>query len=116
MRSYAGMSEPLHRQIARRVRQARLRRGLTQEQLAEQLELSPATVGRLELGKLPLTLETLVRISEVLATPLGALLEERDASGLTEAEADVLARWRRLDDRGRTALRHLLYYLTESKR
>lgn len=114
MRSYAGMPAPLHIQIARRVRQVRLQRGLSQEQLAEQLDLSAATVGRIELGKVPMTLETLVHVSEALSTPLGSLLEER-TDGLTEAEADVLQRWRKLDDRGRTAFRALLHVVTDAR-
>lgn len=106
---------PLQKKIASRVRQLRRAAVLTQEQLAEQVGVSVETMSRYEQGRLGISVELLERIAEALRTAVGSLIEDR-IDGLTPAEADLLARFRQLDDRGRTLMRHHLHYLTEPKR
>lgn len=58
---------------------ARVRAGLTQKQLAERLEMSPATINKIETGKREvkdLKLGTIIRIADVLDVPLSDLIEE----------------------------------------
>lgn len=67
--------------IGRRIVQARKKAGLTQEQLAEQLGISPQAVSKWENGwNLP-DLENLLLMAEKLNVPYSSLIEEEEASG-----------------------------------
>lgn len=60
-----------YRQIGLKIAYYRKLRGLTQEELAEQVELTPAFIGHLEAPNIPkaLSLDTLFDIAEVLDVP-----------------------------------------------
>lgn len=57
-----------------RIREARKRAGLTQEQLASRAGITQSHLSRLELGKYVPTLATLERLARALRIPLSALL------------------------------------------
>ena len=61
--------------VGRRVAEIRAERGLTQERLAEALNVSPKYVQRIEAGRENLTIESLVRIANHLRVKVGALFE-----------------------------------------
>ena len=62
--------------IGRRIKAAREKKGMTQEQLAEWVELSPMHVSVIERGvKLP-KLETLINIANVLDVSADVLLQD----------------------------------------
>lgn len=66
--------------IGRRIAQARKRAGLTQEQLAEQLTISPQAVSKWENGwNLP-DLENLLHMAELLNLPYTSLIDEEEDS------------------------------------
>jgi len=48
------------------VRRERMRRGLTQESLAEAVELNPRTIQKIEAGSVNILLTTVLRIQRVL--------------------------------------------------
>lgn len=52
------------------IRQARLRRGYTQEYMAEQLDVSPRTYGRWERGEVDLRWSQVLHLAEVLGCTL----------------------------------------------
>lgn len=52
--------------LGERIKQARIQEGLTQEQLAELLNLSRGTIARYELGEIEPKLQNLAAISDVL--------------------------------------------------
>lgn len=56
--------------LGERIRELRKFRGLTQEQLAELIEVEQKHVSRLELGKSFPTIERLEKIAEALGVPL----------------------------------------------
>lgn len=60
--------------VDRNIRRARERRHITQEKMAEMLGLSVTYYNRVENGKYDFTLERLCQISELLYTPVEALL------------------------------------------
>jgi transcriptional regulator with XRE-family HTH domain len=60
--------------IAARVRAARCERGLTQVELASRAGLTTGTISRLERGREPPTVSSLVRIAEAMGLELGALV------------------------------------------
>ena len=71
-----GMSSMNQQAIGRRIKAARERKRLTQEQLAELVDLSPMHVSVIERGvKLP-KLETLINIANVLDVSADVLLQD----------------------------------------
>ena len=56
--------------IGRNIRSARQRAGLTQEALAERLEISHLHFGRLERGERPISLEMLAHIAGTLGVSM----------------------------------------------
>lgn len=74
------------RQIGNRIREARVRAGLSQPQLSRLAEVANATVSRWETGKTVPTLNSLYRLAEALDVPVGSLVYRRP---LAAAEADL---------------------------
>ncbi len=60
--------------LGERIRKARKQRHLTQEQLAEECNLSTAHIGHIERGTRALSIESLITISEVLNVSTDYLL------------------------------------------
>ena len=63
--------------IARRIKTARKQAGLTQEQLAEKIDISTNAVAKLENNLMTASLQTLVNIANVLGIGMDYLLCER---------------------------------------
>lgn len=53
---------------------ARIKKGLSQKQLADKVGISPATVSKAETGKFDLRLSTLVKLSKVLDVSIEELI------------------------------------------
>lgn len=74
--------------IARRIKTARKLAGLTQEQLAEQIDISTNAVAKLENNLMTASLQTLVNIANVLHMDINDLLcEERPAEEESSQDA-----------------------------
>ena len=88
--------------IGRRIKAARERKGLTQEELAEEVNLSPMHVSVIERGvKLP-KLETLINIANALDVSADVLLQDvvNNQTKLCASEAsELFLRLRREDQR-----------------
>ncbi|MEN9798693.1 MAG: hypothetical protein RL653_2389 [Pseudomonadota bacterium] len=65
----------LARAIGGRARALRAMRGITQEQVAEEVSLSPQVYSRLEQGRVLPSIRTLMRLAEVLHASPGHLLD-----------------------------------------
>jgi transcriptional regulator with XRE-family HTH domain len=63
----------VQRFIGRRIAELRIAREITQEQLAEKSEVDARYLQRIEAGEINLTVDTLVRIANVLRVEIGAL-------------------------------------------
>jgi len=59
--------------VAANVRRLRLKRGWTQERLAEAADLAPVTVQAIERGRANMTLLVLFALSDALSVPPGTL-------------------------------------------
>ena len=87
-----GMSSMNQKAIGRRIKAAREKKQLTQEQLAELVDLSPMHVSVIERGvKLP-KLETLINIANVLNVSADVLLQDvvHNQTKLCASEASEL--------------------------
>lgn len=96
-----------HKAIGRRIKAARERKGLTQEELAEEVDLSPMHVSVIERGvKLP-KLETLINIANALDVSADVLLQDvvNNQTKLCASEAsELILQLRREDQRRALAL------------
>ena len=70
----AKRSESDLHQFGANVRRERLRRQLTQERLAEQVDLNPRTIQKIEAGQLNVVLTTVWRLQRALRCPWDRLL------------------------------------------
>ena len=66
----------LLKRLGSNLRLARERLGLTQERLAERVDLAPRTVQKIEAGQLNILVTTLARLSEALECSSADLLEK----------------------------------------
>lgn len=60
--------------LGKRIREERLKLGFTQEKLAEQVDVTDSYIGQIERGERSLSLETLVKISNILGVTIDYLL------------------------------------------
>ena len=61
--------------IIEKIAQYRNKKGYTYENMADELELTPAAYRKIETGETKLTIERLFRISAILETPINEFLE-----------------------------------------
>lgn len=64
--------------IGKRIHQERLKRGWTQEELAEKIDMNPSFVGQIERGFKAASFETLDRLSLAFGMKLADFLKESD--------------------------------------
>lgn len=91
------MTEPESSALGRRVREARLRKGLTQQELAEDIHLERTVVNKiesgtrkvtaLELADIALALDT--RMSSFFRDPVQAVVSHRSSHGLDTADSQI---------------------------
>ena len=95
--------------IGKRIKSAREKKGLTQEQLAEQVNLSPMHISVIERGnKLP-RLETLIKIANVLDVSADTLLQDVVNNQIklhTSEASNLIAKLSREDQRRVLAALH----------
>lgn len=107
--------------VGRRVRLARERAGLTQEQFAQKLGVETTSVSRYERAQRAFSLELLERVAAVLAVSLGWLLEERWGekrkvmAKLRGDEEELLMMYRTLSARQRRVARWAVRELRRMK-
>lgn len=73
-------SDRVAKELGAKIRSARKRRGLTQEQLVDLAEVSEITLSKLERGASKPTFDVLVRLSLALSVSPNELLGWRDAA------------------------------------
>ncbi|ADB37193.1 helix-turn-helix domain-containing protein [Spirosoma linguale] len=86
------MSTLTNRGPAEKIRLQRLQRGLSQENMADLLNLSTTAYGDIERGKTDLTLSRLSQIANVLAiSPLALLTDEAIPAQVVEEKSEEVA-------------------------
>lgn len=66
--------------IIEKISQLRSRKGYTYENMADELEITPAAYRKIETGETKLSVERLFRISNILETPVNEILETQSIS------------------------------------
>lgn len=86
----AGHIMDLKQHIGVRIREARLRKGLTQERFAEKLGKATETISNIERGQAFTGLETLQLISKVLGVRLGYFFDDfEDTKRISRSRAEL---------------------------
>jgi transcriptional regulator with XRE-family HTH domain len=85
-------SRQLEKTIGTRVKLARAKTNLTQEQLAEKIEKSVETVSNIERGLVLPTIETLLQIASVLKTTVAELINEENQTHKTTRRVELEAK------------------------
>lgn len=85
--------------LGKRIREERIRIGLTQEQIAEKINVSTTYVGFIERGERSVTLEKLILLAECFQLPIDALLRDAPAQGPETRERQLKALWNRATDK-----------------
>jgi len=94
--------------IGRRIREARTKRGMTQEQLAERTDITIVYLSELERGlKLP-SLTVFVRIAETLHVSTDSLLRDDLESGKEYIYDDLTKKLERLSPKQRIAVSEII--------
>lgn len=68
------------KRLGSKIRSARKNQGLTQEKLAELIDVTPAFVGHIERGERSLSLSTLLKITQTLHISMDSLFSSPDLS------------------------------------
>ena len=77
------------KEMGARIKKARLQQNLTQEQLAELLDISVSYVSLIERGSRNATVETLLAIADVLNVSLASLLQDSTDLDRDEEQSNV---------------------------
>lgn len=85
-------------QVARRVRDLRLARAVTQEELAAIIGVKRESMSRYESGERAITIALLLDIAAALEQPITAFLPGREAGAPPDAAAEVAAALRERPD------------------
>jgi transcriptional regulator with XRE-family HTH domain len=97
--------------IGRRVQDSRQKLGLTQEQLAKELDVTHQHISRLEAGQASPSLELVVKLAQRLGLTTDALL-----TGTDVVDLDLVGSIRADPDLSREAKRHLIGLIDELRR
>lgn len=100
--------------IGQRIRQIRKARGLSQDQLAEQVGISTVHVSHIENANTKLSLPVFVRLTEVLQVPADELLQGAVPVRRRQAEEDILRLLEGCDLQQLQILRDVLRAVKES--
>ena len=72
--------------IGARIRRCRLEQGLTQEQLAERIDIAPNYLGQIENGKRGVNIANLIKIANELDITFDYIMSDVNQAAITEAE------------------------------
>ena len=81
--------------LGKRIREERMRIGLTQEQIAEYIDVSTTYIGLVERGERSVTLEKLVLLAECFHVTIDSLLREAPSPESSDMAEQLQFLWNR---------------------
>ena len=96
-------------ELCERIKSLRLKRGLTQKELGEQLDVSTVSIRHWETGTKSPSMSAIISLAQIFQVSTDYLLgvaveQERDNTLLTKGELTLLSNYRLLDKHGRKAV------------
>ena len=99
--------------IGERIKQARKARGLTQETLAEKLNVSIGYVSQVERGITKISLDLLGAISSILGCDVAALISESAIKSGEYLESEIISEIKKLDNNKRKYILEIIKLTNE---
>ena len=96
------------KEIGDRIRQARMAINMSQQTLAEKLDITPSYVSNLELGKNNFTVDKLIKLTEILGVSADWLLRSNIPESKAFIDQDIAELLKDCDAAERTALLQIL--------
>ena len=78
-----------YKSIGKRIKTARIRLDMTQERLAEQVNLSPSHLSNIETGTTKVSLPTIIKLANALQVSVDSLLADSVVQSKTVFEEDI---------------------------
>lgn len=100
--------------IGERIKKARKLRNMTQDVLAERLDVSIGYVSQIERGITKISLDLLGAISSILACDIAELISGSAVNSTDYMEAEILAEIQKLDQKKRKFILNLIKLTNES--
>lgn len=94
--------------LGQRIKEARRFKGITQEQLAEQTELSANFIAKIESNNSTVSLITLVKIINVLDTSIDYLLLNDDSNTASETDMFISNMLKNFDEQDKSLLINII--------
>ncbi|MCI8359325.1 MAG: helix-turn-helix transcriptional regulator [Lachnospiraceae bacterium] len=98
--------------LGRRIREERLRVGLTQEQIAEKVNVSTTYIGFIERGERSVTLEKLILLAECFQLPIDALLHDAQPQEPEARERQLKMLWNLASDSEQETILSIIKVIT----
>ncbi|MEQ8602548.1 MAG: helix-turn-helix transcriptional regulator [Marivibrio sp.] len=114
------MAHPVDVAVGNRVRELRIRSGMTQQTLAEKVGVSFQQVQKYEKGANRMGASRLIQVASILNVPVSALFQDIDNDGaavepLDRDAAKVARDWRAInDDKTRQVMRDVIRALSKA--
>lgn len=86
----------MQKEIGARLRRAREEMGLTQSEVADDLQIARNSYTHIETGRNALAIEHLIKLTHILNRPVGYFLGLPDLPGLDAAESELIEMFRKL--------------------
>lgn len=96
------------KEIGDRIRQARMAINMSQQTLAEKLDITPSYVSNMELGKNNFTVDKLIKLTEILGVSADWLLRSNIHESKVFIDQDIAELLKDCDAAERTALLQIL--------
>lgn len=100
--------------IGERIKRARKSRGITQEKLAEQLNVSIGYVSQVERGITKISLDLLGAISSILDCDVGSLVSESATRSNEYMESEIMNEIKKLDYRKKKFILEMIKITNEN--
>ncbi len=107
------MDENLLKGMGKRIAARRKALGITQEEIAEKLDVSTQMISNLECGKKAIRLQNLVKLSEILNISIDYLLTGKQM--ISNDYSETARQLSKLDERDFSMIKILIHYCIDGK-
>ncbi|HBG2132403.1 TPA: helix-turn-helix transcriptional regulator [Clostridioides difficile] len=105
-----------YKEIGKRIKIARIKKGITQESVAEEIDITPSHMSNVERGKTKVSLPTLINIANALSVNIDTLLCDNILTSKIVFEAEAKEIFDDCDEYEIRMLVNILKYMKEEVR
>lgn len=104
-----------HIDLGKRIRQERILAGMTQEQLAEAVNVSSTYIGYIERGERSVTLDKLIQLANVFHVSVDFLLQDSVSFPTSASDTQLLRLWNSASSEQKNLILSLIKSVLSSK-